>query len=228
MVATSHICSYKLKFELIEIKVKIQFFNTLAILPGLSSHMVTMSDSTDTKYFLYHSIGNLDSEMKPDLGFKKKKKIWPKLHVRCFPLFWHCYTATPFHTILLHTLPRIRMSSPIYPSFKDLFKACFFPRPFSLPEHYGIHTYKMLCSECLSKTAGLTKRTLYSVSSAPLSFFFLFILTCERAVPHQDGNIDFSGQTVDTTFGENSPIPSYKGHIDLHLSSWPPRFVQSH
>ena len=120
------------------------------------------------------------------------------------------------------------MSSPIYPSFKDLFKACFFPRPFSLPEHYGIHTYKMLCSECLSKTAGLTKRTLYSVSSAPLSFFFLFILTCERAVPHQDGNIDFSGQTVDTTFGENSPIPSYKGHIDLHLSSWPPRFVQSH
>lgn len=134
--------------------------------------MVTVSDSTDIKYFLCYSIGNLDSEMKPDLGFKKKKKIWPKLHARCFPLFWHCYTTTPFHTILLHTLPRIRMSSPIYPSFKDLFKACFFPEPFSLPEYYDIHTYKMLYGEFLSKVAGLTKRTLYSVSSLPLSFFF--------------------------------------------------------
>lgn len=36
--------------------------------------MVTVSDSTDIKYFLCYSIGNLDSEMKPDLGFKKKKK----------------------------------------------------------------------------------------------------------------------------------------------------------
>lgn len=51
------------------------------------------------------------------------------------------------------------------------------------------------------------------------SFFSLYIDT-ECDFLHEDGNIDFSRQTVNITFGEKLPVSPFQGHVDLHLGDW--------
>lgn len=101
------------------------------------------------------------------------------------------------------------------------------PLPSCFLSSKTIHTYGMSYNVFLPKVVELTMRKLCPASSFLLCFS-LFVLTCEHTVSHQDGNIDFSRQTVNITFWEKLLIPSYKGHVDLHLGCWTPRFAHNH
>lgn len=132
------------------------------------------------------------------------------------------YMLVSYHSTLYS--PQLRMPSPIYPSFRHHFRVCLFPNSFltpypiafSLPKYHNIYIYRMSGSVFLPNMVGLTN----CISPHFYSSFFSLYIDTECDFLPEDGNIDFSRQTVNITFGEKLPVSPFQGHVDLHLGDW--------